>query len=349
MEPDAVILHLSDLHFSGFLQNVDNIGEWSQVAKTHDFLVLQEMEGVVRPILNKYRDRVVVGITGDLTTAAEPPAYEILTTYLLGKVWVSDKKRVGLGLEGDFGLRERVLVVPGNHDAWLRLSGVLRHLTRWKNYTDRRKLFSEYFGLTPRVVPLLVNGISFMFYLLDSNEMLSTVRNSFNLENALGHGRVGKSQIGKILGEINEPSEKPPQHFNPATAIRIVLMHHHAAIPTEHPVDLEQRLLRLTDGADVQGLFENQLRPHLVLCGHQHFPYLYPDPAEYEKGRPWLSCAGTATQHHSRVNSFKVYYVYAKPRLRGIDIEDYRRERDPNNAAVSKFQLHSQIGIPFFN
>jgi 3',5'-cyclic AMP phosphodiesterase CpdA len=342
MAPDALIIHLSDLHFSGYLQNVDNIGEWSQFARTHDFLVLQEMESIILHHLRQYQDRVIVVITGDLTTAAEPPAYEILTTYLFGKVWISGNKKVGLGLHDEFKLGDRVLVVPGNHDAWLRLTGLARRLTRWKQHSDRRQLFRDYFGLQPQVVPLVVNGVSFVFYLLDSNELLATTLNPFNARNALGRGRVGKAQIGKMLAMHNQLANgnvAGPAGFDFKSAVRIGVLHHHPAVPDGLPGKVEQRLLRLQDAGDVTALFHEQLKTHLVLCGHQHFPYLYPDPA---KGTPWLSCAGTATQHESRVNSFKLYWVSTTP-ARSIAVEEFVRQRP--EAAVSKFTSSRQVEI----
>ncbi|MEK6374134.1 MAG: metallophosphoesterase [Acidobacteriota bacterium] len=343
MNADALIIHLSDLHFSGYLQNVDNIGEWSQVAKTHDFLVLQEMESIIVQLLREYRDRVIVVITGDLTTAAEPPAYELLTTYLFGKVWISENKRVGLGLHDEFHLQDRVFVVPGNHDAWLRFSGILRRLTRWRQHFDRRQLFRDYFGMQPQVKPLVVNGVSFVFYLLDSNELVAGGLNAWNIRNALGRGRVGRAQIGNVLAMHNQlmaGNIPVPPGFELDAAIRIGVLHHHPAIPDDLPSGVEQRLLRLQDAPDVTALFHEQLHTHLVVCGHQHFPYLYPDPAT---AAPWLSCAGTATQHKSPVNSFKLYWI-RKSAPRSITVEEFVRNRA--EAAVSKFTSTSTVPIP---
>jgi 3',5'-cyclic AMP phosphodiesterase CpdA len=345
-DADAVIIHLSDLHFSGFLQNVDNAGEWSQVAKTHDFLVLQELESIVMRILKEHHERAIVVLTGDLTTAAEPPAYELLTTYLFGKVWISENKKVGLGMHDLFGMQDRILVIPGNHDAWLRLGGMFRRLTRWRNYFDRRQLFRQYFGLQPQVRPLVVGGVSFIFYLIDSNEVLASFFNPSNIRNALGRGRVGRQQISQILAQHNQlmnGNATLPAGFDLNGAIRIAALHHHPAVPDDLPIGLEQRLQRLQDDVDVTALFEEQLRTHLVVCGHQHFPYVYPDPAMTPGARPWLSCAGTATQHANAINSFKLYWIYGGDQRR-LEIEEYRRER--REGAVSKFQARPRIGVP---
>lgn len=343
MDADALIIHLSDLHFSGYLQNVYNVGEWSQVAKTHDFLVLQEMESIIVQLLRKYQDRVMVIISGDLTTAAEPPAYELLTTYLFGKVWISANKTVGLALHDEFHLQDRVFVVPGNHDAWLSLSGVLRRLTRWWRHFDRRQLFRDYFGMQPQVLPRVVNGVSFVFYLLDSNEHLVGGLNRWNLRNALGRGRVGKAQLGNVLAMHNQllaGNVPMPEGFDFGTAIRIGVLHHHPAVPDGHPDGIAEQLLQLQDAPDVTALFHEQLQTHLVVCGHQHFPYLYPDPTT---ATPWLSCAGTATQHESPVNSFKLYWIRNGP-PRSITVEEFSRNRAA--AAVSKFTSTSTVQIP---
>ena len=197
--------------------------------------------------------------------------------------------------------------------------------------------------MQPQVLPCVVNGVSFIFYLLDSNELLTGGLNAWNIRNALGRGRVGKAQISNVLAMHNQllaGNVPVPAGFDLATAVRIGVLHHHPAIPEGHPGGIEQQLLRLQDATDVTALFHEQLQTHLVVCGHQHFPYLYPDPAT---GTPWLSCAGTATQHESPVNSFKLYWI-RNSAPRSITIEEFSRTRSA--AAVSKFTSTSTVEIP---
>jgi 3',5'-cyclic AMP phosphodiesterase CpdA len=179
--------------------------------------------------------------------------------------------------------------------------------------------------------------------LLDSNEVLATFSNGLNLRNVLGRGRVGSDQIGQVITEYQEFLRNPALHpagFDSTTAIRLAVMHHHPAIPVQQPQDFEQELLRLQDAEEVTQLFRYELQTHLVLCGHQHFPYLYPDPND---GRPWLTCAGTATQSESEINSFKLYWVYQTSPPARLEVEEYRRER---SSPTGKFQPQPRISVP---
>src|ERR1700686_2198770 len=97
---------------------------------------------------------------------------------------------------------------------------------------------SDYFGMQPQVLPCVVNGVSFIFYLLDSNELLTGGLNAWNIRNALGRGRVGKAQISNVLAMHNQllaGNVPVPAGFDLATAVRIGVLHHHPAIPEGHP------------------------------------------------------------------------------------------------------------------
>jgi len=233
-------------------------------------------------------------------------------------------------------------VVPGNHDAWLRLRGALKILTRWRSYTDRRQLFRKCFPTDRAVHALVVNGQSVIVTLVDSNELADSFSNRFNLRNALGGGTVGTHQIADILDQYQALLNQTigiPEGFSPDGALHLGVLHHHPAIPAELPLDLEQVLLRLSDADAVQDLFQDHLRTDLVLCGHQHFPYLFPAPGNHQ--RPWLSCAGTATQCENPINSFKVYWYYATP-TRLLEVEEYRLER---GTLARRFQPQPRVPI----
>ncbi len=338
--PDAVVLHLSDLHFSGYLQNVHGEGEWSKFARPHDFGLLLEVESHVRPLLERWHERTIVVVTGDLTTAAEPPAYEIAATYLRGMVWVNDRTKVGLALVDQYHMEERLLVVPGNHDTWLY--GPL--FTQWRRYSDRRALYRQYFARTYErlVYPLVAGGISFLFFLLDSNEVQAF--NPLNCRNVLGQGRVGLPQIRQVQADYNQfgtSSTKRPDGFDLGSAVRIGVLHHHPALPEGHPDSLGGRLLELQDAEDVMALFRHPLEARLVLCGHQHYPYVCPSgPAD--EGWPRVSCAGSATQRERSINSFKVYWIRRNDHGTVIEMEEYRRQK---RRGPSKFAPQPRVAM----
>lgn len=336
---EVIIIHLSDLHFSGYLQNVHGEGEWNYVAKPQDFNLLLGMEAHVKALLGRYHDRALVVVTGDLTTAAEPPAYELVSTYLRGKVWVNGQTTVGLGLFENEKMKDRLFVVPGNHDNWVRT----KLWTQWSKYTDRRKLFRQYFGSLEgnQIRPIILGGISFLIFMLDSNELQG--HNWFNIGNALGRGRVGEHQRAQIQAEyqaLNANHSKLPTGFDMDNAFRIALMHHHPAIPDNVPKDIEQNLLKLEDAAEVKDLLVNQLGVSLVLCGHQHFPFIYPD-GETAEDKPWLSCSGSATQRACQVNSFKVYKVTSNSPA-AVTMQEFRRD---NTQGQAKFTPLAEVQI----
>jgi 3',5'-cyclic AMP phosphodiesterase CpdA len=332
--PDALIVHLSDLHFSGYLQNVHGHGEWGRVAKTHDFPLILEMETHVLPLLKLFHQRTVVVVTGDLTAAAEPPAYETVATYLRGLVWVGNNLSVGLGLVDRFGMGDRLFVVPGNHDTWVSLGAA----TVWKQYKNRRALYQQYFGAIEQkhLFPLVVGKMSLLFFLLDSNNIIKG--NLWNLKNVLGRGRVGRHQLAQVEAELNQFSANPsewPEGFSFEDSIRIGLIHHHPAVPDGTRHSLGQNLLLLEDHDEVREFLVHVVAARLVLCGHQHFPFHAPLSSEDLPNKPWLSCSGTATQRDSKINSFKVYWLRRREPGVEIAMEEYRRDA---GLGIAKFR-----------
>lgn len=304
--PDIVILHLSDLHFGPYLQGVSKIGEWSSVASPHSFNLLQGMEIKVAEILKRHKDRLIVAVTGDMTTAAEPPAYESVNNYLRDNPFVSSKLRVGLELQE---IEDKIYVVPGNHDVWLYGTW----FSRWKGYTNRRDQYFKYFPeQLPNVYPLLINGISLTIYTIDTNRVGGL--NPFNFKNVLGRGEVGKQQIGEIQALHSNLTSGTfrgiPEGFDYNSSLKIALMHHHLELPSNVPDNLEQELLRFDDAASILNLF-CEIGVHIVLCGHQHFPYQVPmlQSPDYPNHSIFLSCAGSATQIECERNSFCSYEI----------------------------------------
>lgn len=319
--PDAVVLHLSDLHFTSYLQNVSGAIPYL-APKPHDFSVLQEIHAHITLLVKRWQDRCVFVVSGDLTTSGEPGAYETVSTYLRGHVWVSSMTRVGLDLVDQHRMEERLLVVPGNHDIWFDgISSVLP----WGSNPDRRALYQHYFGdtYTRAVYPVKAGGISFLFFLLDSNRLADW--NPLNVRNALGRGRVGNDQIELMKAEydgfVREFEDDPIPGFDLDSAVRVGVLHHHLVVP-EDDSKLTERLLRLGDAPEVIDLFARHLQVRLVLCGHQHVPFVAP----VENGRTWISCAGTSTQFGSGVNSYKVYWVKREGDSTVIEMEEFQRD-----------------------
>lgn len=263
------------------------------------------METKIYEIINQYNNLLVV-VTGDITTAAEPPAYEQVNNYLRDYPFISYKLRTGLELERNNG--DNLFVVPGNHDMWLYGGW----FTKWKRYSNRREIYMKYFPQNlPHAYPLFINGISVTIYAIDTNCVKGF--NPLNFKNVLGKGEVSKEQITAIYALHNNllrNEYKVPKDFDYRSSLKIAIMHHHLALPKENPDNIEQKLLKLSDAQNVLNLL-SQVGVHMVLCGHQHFPYQIPDlKASDESERSiFLSCAGSASQMDSGINSFSVYEI----------------------------------------
>jgi 3',5'-cyclic AMP phosphodiesterase CpdA len=304
-EPDVIIYHLSDLHFGPFLQGVSRIGEWSSFSAPHDYGLLNAMETTLNlnRVMENYGDRLLVVITGDMTTAAEPPAYESVNNYIRDNPFVASDHRIGLQIDEK---RTRIFFVPGNHDMWVY--GNL--FSRWKGYANRREQYNRYFREPlPNAYPLVINGVSLTIFTLDTNRV--TKVNPLNFKNVLGTGEVGKAQIADLhmlAGKLSTNDFPVPEGFDYKASLKIALMHHHLALPADCPSDFEQECLRLEDAELVTNALGN-IGVQLVLCGHQHFPYHIPELPSSSGHKIFLSCAGSATQIGCAQNSFSTYEI----------------------------------------
>ena len=86
-------------------------------------------------------------------------------------------------------------------------------------------------------------------------------------------------------------------------------MHHHLKLPSNMPADPKQDILKLEDADDVFRVLSD-INVRMVLCGHQHFPFIIPPKGTNDI---FLSCAGSATQLDCSVNSFFVYEISKNP------------------------------------
>lgn len=327
-KPDIVIYHLSDLHFGPYLQGVSKVGEWASFAAPQDYNLLQGMEIAVNfpSVIEQYKDRLILAVTGDLTTAAEPPAYETVNNYLRDYPYISSVHQVGLRLQE---IQDRIFFVPGNHDTWMYGSW----FSRWKGYSDRRDQYRRYFPeQLPNAYAKVINGISLTIFTVDTNQVSKL--NPFNFLNVLGRGEVGKAQISGILQLhkilSNGTFQNTPNNFDYKSSLKIALMHHHLALPADCPGGYEQDILKLEDSSSVLNLF-CEIGVHLVLCGHQHFPYHIPklQSPSCPGHSVFLSCAGSATQIECNRNSFSCYEVTKGSPGFNLHLSVY--EADPKN------------------
>ncbi len=185
-----------------------------------------------------------------------------------------------------FDIRERLLLVPGNHDIpWRDRTSSSHHRSR--NY---RRFVAELLTIPSWRVPLcywrLFPQFRMCFLGLDSTRVITT-----NIADRLSiaDGELGKDQIEwfrRTLTFLNTIVKEFDTYY------KIVLLHHH---PFPIPYAPPDRNLQLCDSGDLlKWLYE--LKVNVVLHGHLHFAHFTPYFDPYTPSRPiYVSGAGTAT------------------------------------------------------
>lgn len=282
------ILHISDLHFIAYLQNSTDAVSSIVGAKPHHYSHVQNLCIQVEGI--KKIDHVVV--TGDLTTTARADAFEEVNNFLRGAKYVSKNNPIGLNRGTD------VFVVPGNHDTWhRRIDWSIKNLLSkiWGGGWDfREKEWNRYFfEQYPYIHPFPdEKNPKIIFIGIDTNQVDTPHVTD------ISRGRVGSRQLGDLVANVKD---KWPG------ALKIVLMHHHLALPKDFPGDKYTKLI--DDTETHRAFFDAEI--DLVLCGHQHKHFsmsLSDTSSPYRK--IFLSCAGSATQINEEENSFKLYEFF---------------------------------------
>lgn len=280
--PNATFLHLSDLHFGGMLQN-QGAGPiaWIGGAR-HDFTLLVELLtwiNVYKGKTGKVIDLVLV--TGDVTTSADPLAFEEVNNFLRWSKYVSPRAKIGLEMG------EMVLIVPGNHDTWFT-----RLYISFPRQAECYKYL--YFQSFPQLRQFEVSGQKFTFCLLDSNLTRRRPQN-------VSRGRVGTDQMNQVALQISGLSPQEKDFWE--SSIRIAMLHHHVYLPQALK---EEKYTKMVDASEVLQALRNH-GFHMVAFGHKHLSFhtMYPDSSAPDK--ILISAAGTACQAGQSENSFKVY------------------------------------------
>ena len=302
MEKPAILIHISDLHFIGFLQNLRrNVA--SRIIggiKPHLYHLASKLATIVeKQYVSKYgNEGIIITVTGDLTTRACIQGYEEVNNYVRGDKYTLGRDEIGLKS------KQSSLVVPGNHDAWFKCW--------WSIYGNRKTLCSQYFRMWPDYEIKRVGKIDFVFYLIDSNRVTG-LSNFLNWRNALGKGKVGKDQLSQISDYheailSNKANKEIPPGFDYDKSVKVALLHHHLVPPKKDNKEPRNVYLKLSDSEEVITAFQ-KIGIDFVLCGHKHFPYhdFIPD----NRHTMFFSCAGSATQLDEKLNSFKVYEFYS--------------------------------------
>ena len=181
-----------------------------------------------------HRRDVLDKIVADLK-AQEP--HHVVVTGDLANLSLPAEFPIGLAFLSDLGSAERVTVIPGNHDAYVRAQAKT-HLSSWRDFLLGDAAQAPAFPFVRRRGPLAIVGLSTA---LPTAAFLAT-------------GQLGRSQIDaltKILAALGKEN-----------VFRVVLIHH-------PPAGTRSLHKRLTDAAAFREVIA-RFGAELILTGHDH-------------------------------------------------------------------------------
>jgi 3',5'-cyclic AMP phosphodiesterase CpdA len=220
------LAHLSDPHLPHLpgarlteLAGKRAFGHLNWTRNRHRFHRREVLDALVSDMQAQTPDHIAV--TGDLVNLA------LAAEFAPARSWLES-----------VGATDRVTVVPGNHDAYVRATQ-RHHAEAWKDYFDGDEMpgHGATFPLLRRRGPLALIGLSSA---VPTAPLMAT-------------GRLGRSQLEALERILAQPATEP--------AFRVLLIH--------HPLRSNSRFKRLTDSRKLLALLK-QYGVELVLHGHDH-------------------------------------------------------------------------------
>jgi predicted MPP superfamily phosphohydrolase len=297
LEP-ITIVHLSDVHLGNdFFWRSTVRGRWYR--DTEDERLLKGLEAALGTIKPMY-----VVLSGDIVNKCRRANFKHAAQRL---------KEIFSGAGID--VKNRVLVIPGNHDVRLipEDDEVFQRLKDF--YYFLQDFFSEQTLRARKASFVKVDvGNKIAFYCLDS-----TLKEKMGV----AEGEVGIAQRDKLLGK-HEELKKLRLDFE--TFVKIAVVHHHP-----HPIEHGGRdqFMQMVDTGRVINLFQN-LGANIVLHGHKHFPHQMMH--YYDQGHHYVVLgAGTATcpvvrEQSGEGNSFNVLKLYPDANL--LEVQRWKASRE---------------------
>ena len=276
------IVHLSDLHLGNDIvwRSVLRRRYWGKrVSKS----VTDGLAAALRKIDPDY-----VVVSGDFVNKPTWKMFEIACSYLQE-----------LFLKSGISLKDRLLVIPGNHDVSFfprKHEDDLERLRLYRRFL--MKLFSEdeiegrrqrYFRVDP--------NSEIIFTCLDS-----TLRDSF----PLAEGQIGASQLRWVGNKLDRIRHELGERYS--RFVKIAVVHHHC-VQIAGGGPLSDRFMQLLDAGDFMKLM-NQKGFNVVLHGHRHHPHVWAD-IRSDSSVITVVGAGTATccfeeEQHGFGNNFNL-------------------------------------------
>lgn len=282
------LVHLSDLHLGNDLvwRSLTGLRSWRQQASA---AVTEGLAAALRELKPDY-----VILSGDVVNKPARKIYRQQVTYLHS-----------LFSKANFDFRERLLIVPGNHDASMMPKKNPEDWKRLREYREfLRALFEETDVENRRVRYMRVDTErKLLFVCLDS---------TLKIRFPLAEGEIGRSQLAWLRRKLTRVLEQ----LGPAGEdyTRIAVLHHHI-IPIAGAGGKGELFMQLVDAGELLQML-NEFRFQLVLHGHKHFPHTF---SQTRSDGSFLTVvgAGTATcpiveEQHGHGNNFNVLDVEAE-------------------------------------
>lgn len=294
----TTILHLSDLHLG------DDI-VWRAIYRWRPWWKHVSpgiTRGLVSAIRELHPDYIV--ISGDIVNKPEAEWFDFSARYLRD-----------LFLNSGFDLKERLLIIPGNHDVsfrpkkqpddFVRVSlfrGFLRDLFGESDTESRSQRFFK-----------VDTDAGIIFFCLDT---------TLKEQPPLAEGEVGASQRAWIKREMERISKELGGDIS--RYAKVAVMHHHC-VPIPGTSTFGERFMQLLDAGDVLELL-NGLGFNVVLHGHKHFPHSSPKMRS-DSSMLTVVGAGTSTcvfpeEQRGMGNNFNL--VRISPQVNELVVELYR-------------------------
>jgi 3',5'-cyclic AMP phosphodiesterase CpdA len=220
------LAHLSDPHLSPLptarlrdLAGKRAFGYLNWTRNRHKFHRRDVLDALVSDMQAQAPDHIA--ITGDLVNLA------LEAEFAPSRAWLES-----------VGAPDRVTVIPGNHDAYVRITRH-RFAQAWGNYLDSDD--------TPG------GGVAFPSLRRRGPLALISLSSAVPTPPLMATGRLGRTQLDKL--------ERILAGLSPEQAFRVLLIH--------HPLRSNSRAKRLTDSSKLLALLK-QHGVELILHGHDH-------------------------------------------------------------------------------
>lgn len=311
------LIHLSDLHLGEDIitRALWRRRSWWGVA---DPGVTEGLKKAIRELAPDY-----VVISGDFVNKAEERTFGQAAEYL---------RR--LFLDSGFDLRERVLVVPGNHDVSFfprKHTDDSQRLYLYKEFL--RTLFGESDSESRKQRFMLVDPTKRVIFLCLDSTLQSLIPTA--------DGQIGLSQRAWIERKMKHAERQFGPSFKGYAKIAVV--HHHPE-PIAGSGAAGERLMQLLDAGDLKALLQRHSF-NVLLHGHKHIPHVKP---LYASDSSVLTVIGAGTgacrfleEQHTFGNNFN--WIKIDPELNQLSHQVYKA-----NPEGEFLPITSEQNLPLF-